>query len=136
MLNSNTGLTQPTIMTRTVEEAGPQLAVVATRLKLRNWLQLRRFFKVNGEVERQLRAAPSLVSYRLKADFLRLRFSTLSVWETNEAIGVFVRCGRQNEAIAIFDEIAVREASGFVRRKTSTPDGVTWEKARQKLEEQ
>ena len=50
--------------------------VVATRLKLRNWLQLRRFFKVNGEVERQLKASPGLVTYSLKADFLRLHFST------------------------------------------------------------
>ena len=123
-------------MARPDKLENPEVTAAATRLKLRNWLQLRRFFKVNGEVERQVRAAPGLISYRLKADFLRLRFSTLSFWETGQAIGAFVRSGPHQEAMAVFDEIAVREASGFVRWKTSTPDEVTWEKARQKLEEQ
>ena len=102
-----------------------QVTAVATRLKLRNWLQLRRFFRVNGEVERQLRATPGLISYRLKADFLRLRFSTLSFWETDQAIDAFVRSGSHQQAMAIFDEIAVREQSGFVRWDTAAPEEVT-----------
>ena len=111
------------------------VTVVATRLKLRNWLQLRRFFRVNGEVERQLRDAPGLIDHRLKADFLRLRFSTLSFWETDQAVGAFVGSGSHREAMAIFDEIAVREASGFVRWDTTAPEEVTWKEARKRLEE-
>ena len=110
-----------------------RVTVVATRLKLRNWLQLRRFFRVNGQVERQLRDAPGLISYRLKADFLRLRFSTLSFWDTDEAIGAFVGYGFHRDAIATFDEIAVREASSFVRWETTAPEAVTWQEGRQRL---
>ena len=32
--------------------------VVATRLQLKNWLKLWRFFRVNGRVQRQLKADP------------------------------------------------------------------------------
>ena len=107
--------------------------VVATRLKLRNWLQLGRFFKVNGQVERQLKASPGLITYSLKADFLRLHFSTLSVWEDNQSVGAFVSSGAHREAIAVFDEIAVREQSGFVRWKSSAAQDVTWKEARQRV---
>ena len=110
-----------------------QVTAVATSLKLRNWLQLRRFFRVNREVERQLKGTPGLISYRLKADFLRLRFSTLSFWENDEAIDAFVATGSHREAMAIFDEIAVREASGFVRWNPAAHEDVTREDAQMRL---
>ena len=109
------------------------VTVVATRLKLRNWRCLRRFFRINGAVERQLKADPGLISYRLRADFIRLRFSTISIWSGDEAIDGFVRTGNHLEALTAFDEIAVREQSAFVRWKTSEPRDVTWQECRERL---
>ena len=107
--------------------------VVATRLQLKNWLKLWRFFTVNRAVERQLKADPGLISYSLKADFLRLRFSTLSIWADDPTIDAFVRSGHHRHAIAMFDDIAVREQSVFVRWQTSAPQDVRWEEAAQRL---
>ena len=107
--------------------------VVATRLQLRNWLKLWRFFRVNGRVQRQLKADPGLIRYSLKADFLRLRFSTLSVWADDPTIDAFVRTGRHRHAIAVFDDIAVRDQSVFVRWQTPAPQDVTWEEAALRL---
>lgn len=94
-----------------------------------------RFFRVNGRIKRQLKDTPGLIGYWLHADFLRLRFSTLSVWENNGAIDSFVRTGAHLHAMAAFDEIAVREASGFTRWKTSIPGETTWEEADKRLAE-
>ena len=110
-----------------------QVTAVATRLKLLNWLQVRRFFRVNGAIERQLKDTPGLISYRLRADFLRLRFSTLSVWEGDEAIDAFVKSGSHRGAMAEFDEMAVRGESSFVRWSTADLQGITWEEGRRRL---
>ena len=107
--------------------------VVATRLQLKNWLKLWRFFRANGRVQRQLKADPGLISYSLKADFLRLRFPTLSVWADDPTIDAFVRTGRHRHAIAVFDDIAVRDQSVFVRWQTPAPQDVTWEEAALRL---
>ena len=115
----------------TVEER--QVTAVATRLKLLNWLQLRRFFRVNGAIERQLKDTSGLISYRLHADFLRLRFSTLSVWEDDRAVDAFVKSGSHREAMARFDEMAVRDESSFVRWNTADPQGITWDEGSRRL---
>ncbi|MCY4393065.1 MAG: DUF3291 domain-containing protein [Chloroflexi bacterium] len=106
---------------------------MATRLQLRSWLKLPRFFRVNNAVVRQLKADPNLISYALKADFLRLRFSTLSVWADDAAIRPFVESGQHRTALAVFDEIAVRDRSAFVRWRTDQPEDVSWEEARRRL---
>ncbi len=113
-------------------DEGP-VTVVATYLKLRSWLRLWRFFRVNGKVERQLKTTPGLIGYWLNADFLRLRFSTLSVWENDPAVDTFVRTGSHREAMAMFDKIALRDESHFVRWKTSDPHETTWEEADRRL---
>ena len=79
---------------------GKPMTVVGTSLKLRGWRQLRRFFKLNGAIKRQLNVSSGLVQYRLKADFLRLRFSTLSVWINGQAVDDFTNTGAHREAIA------------------------------------
>ncbi len=107
--------------------------VVATRLQLRGWRKLRRFFQVNRAVERQLRADPRLVSYRLRADFIRLQFSTMSIWTGDEPIDEFVWTGNHLGAVNAFDEIAVRERSAFVRWQTTNPQDVTWYECRERL---
>ena len=108
----------------TVEEQ--QVTVVATHLKLRSYLQLGRFFKVKRKVERQLQATPGLIGHWLDADYLRLRFSTLSVWKDDCAVDSFART-------AVFDEITTGDDSGFVRWKTADPQETTWEEADTRL---
>ena len=133
-----TAAAEPTVSEdpQAAERSGMQEAsamVVATRLQLKNWLKLWRFFRVNGRVQRQLKADPGLISYSLKADFLRLRFSTLSVWADDPTIDAFVRTGRHRHAMAVFDDIAVRDQSVFTRWQTPAPQDVTWEEAAQRL---
>lgn len=116
------------------QRAADQVTVVATSLKLRNVWQLRRFFRLNGGVTRQLDGGPTgLIGYWLKADFLRLRFSTLSVWESDAAVDDFVASDAHRAAMAGFDEISVRERSTFTRWYTNQHEETTWEAAFERL---
>ncbi len=112
---------------------GRQVTIAATRLKLRNHLQIRRFLQIHGEVERQARTAPGLIDYRVRADFLRLRFRTLSVWESDSSLDAFVRVGAHRDAMNTFDEIAVRGESAFVRWMAADALLPTWEEAAGRL---
>lgn len=112
-----------------------RVTVVATRLKLRSWLKLRHFFKINGEIKRQLKTTLGLIGFWLHADFLRLRFSTLSVWENRAAVDAFVRTGSHLHAMTVFDQLAVRELSGFTSWETTDPAETTWEEAFKRLDE-
>lgn len=123
----------PTNEAASTTQSNPMATVVATRLKLRGWRHLRRFFRANRAVERQLKADPGLISYRLKADFIRLHFSTMSVWSGDAAIDRFVRTGNHLTALQVFDHIAIREQSVFVRWNTTKPQEVTWSECRRRL---
>ena len=46
---------------------GAPVIVVATRLQLRGWRNLRRFFRLNGDIKAQLREEPGVVRYRRRA---------------------------------------------------------------------
>ena len=109
------------------------LIVVATRLQLRGVRHLRRFFGLNGDIKRQLRDAPGVLRYRRRADFLRLRFYTQSIWREAAAIDEFVRSGAHLNSMVVFDEIADREASAFLRWETPTARFPTWREARERL---
>ena len=107
--------------------------VVATRLQLRGWRHLRRFFRLNGDIKRQLGEAPGVVRYRRRADFGRLRFYTQSIWRESAAIDDFVRSGAHLHSMVVFDEIADRDASAFLRWETPTARFPTWREARERL---
>ncbi|MXV91371.1 MAG: DUF3291 domain-containing protein [Acidimicrobiia bacterium] len=109
------------------------MIVVATRLQLRGWRHLRRFFAINGEIKAQLRDDPGVVRYRRRADFLRLRFYTQSIWRESAAIDDFVRSGAHLQSMVVFDEIADRDASAFLRWEVSTQKFPTWHEARRSL---
>ena len=112
---------------------GTESTVVATMLKLKNLWKLPRFFKLYGDVTRQLRSTPGLVWYGRKADFLRLRFYTLSIWESDQAVNEFVKTGDHQTALLAFDGIANREASRFLRWTTTNLDEATWKEATKRL---
>ena len=107
--------------------------VVATRLQLRGWRQIRRFSQLNGAIKRQLKGIPGVIKYWLRADFLRLRFYTISVWEDDRSINEFVRTGNHRAAMGGFDEIAVRGESDFTRWRASAPVKADWRDAAERL---
>ncbi len=111
------------------------VVVVATRLALRNWCQLRRFFRLNSGIKRQLRGAPGLVRYRRRANFLRLHFFTQSIWRDAAALDDFVRTGAHLEAMVVFDEVADRDTSAFLRWEVLAAKFPTWRDARTRLAE-
>ena len=112
---------------------GQLVVVVATRLQLCGWRQIRRFFQFNGAIKRQLKGTPGSINYWLRADFLRLRFYTISVWEDDRSIDEFVRIGDHRAAMAGFDEVAVRGESDFTRWKTAPPMKADWRDAAKRL---
>ena len=102
------------------------MIVVATRLQLRGWRNLRRFFRLNGDIKAQLREAPGVVRYRRRANFGRLQFCTQSIWRDAAALEGFVRSGAHLHSMAAFDEIADRDASAFLRWEAPEPKFPTW----------
>ncbi len=107
--------------------------VVATRLQLRGWRHLRRFFALNGDIKAQLREAPGVVRHRRRANFGRLRFFTQSIWRDAAALDSFVRSGAHLHSMVVFDEIADRDASAFLRWEAPEPKFPTWREGRARL---
>ncbi len=116
-----------------MQEQGREFSVVATTLFLNRWWNLPRFFSLVGGVRRQLKETPGLVRYQLKANFLKLQFSTLSIWESGNAIDDFAHKGPHLTALQAFPTLA-KKGSAFVRWTTTSPDAVTWKEAFQRLQ--
>ena len=74
-----------------------------------------------------------VLGHWVRTEFPRLRFFTLSVWASDQAVADFVRSGAHREAMDVFGEIGVRGSSGFVRWKTSEHEETTWEEAAKRL---
>lgn len=115
------------------QEGKQEFVVEATNLLLNHWWNLPRFFSLTQGVQRQLRETPGLVRYRLKASFLKLQFSTLSIWESQEAVNDFARKGAHLAAIQALPTLA-KAGTAFVRWTATEPNTVTWEEAFQRLQ--
>ena len=109
------------------------MIVVATRLQLRGWRHLRHFFGLNGDIKAQLRETPGAVRYRRRANFLRLQFFTQSIWRDATALDDFVRSGAHLHSMVVFEEIADRDASAFLRWEVPAPKFPTWRESRRRL---
>ena len=109
------------------------MIVAATRLQLRGWRHLRHFFRLNGAIKAQLREAPGVVRYRRRANFPRLQFFTQSIWRDATALDDFVRSGAHLHSMVVFEEIADRDASAFLRWEAPAPKFPTWRQARKRL---
>ena len=110
-----------------------EFTVVATSLKLASLWKLPRFLRFTNRIGGQLRTTPGMVSHRLKADFLRLRFSTISIWDSDASIDEFVKQGAHQVAMQAVADVANPEASKFVRWKTADREEVTWSEAFRRL---
>ncbi|HEX7096210.1 MAG TPA: hypothetical protein VF183_10030 [Acidimicrobiales bacterium] len=70
-----------------------QLVVMGSRLRLQSPRHLVRFLRGTRAINRQLRSSPGLVDSKLRAQFGKLTFWTLSSWESEEALQRFARSG-------------------------------------------
>jgi heme-degrading monooxygenase HmoA len=65
--------------------------VMASRLELSSTRHLPRFLRDSIRVNRQVKSAPGRIDSKLRADFGKLTFWTLSSWEDEAAMRAFVR---------------------------------------------
>jgi hypothetical protein len=104
----------------------------ASRLPLRRYRDIPGFLRDTRTVRAQLREAPGLAGYSLRAQFLRKTFWTLSLWESAPDLALFA-AGDRHRGIAA--GLANRiKAPLFVRWPHEFKDGPpTWSAARARL---
>lgn len=73
--------------------------VSITRLRVRSPRVALSFFRRLGPVQAQMRDTPGLVAYGLRAQLLRMTFSTFGVFEDRHALAEFVRSTAHGEAM-------------------------------------
>jgi hypothetical protein len=82
-------------------------------------------------VEQQLKGTQGLVRYGLKADLLRRRFWTFSVWVDKASVNAFVHSGAHNAAVERFPDWA-GERAAFV--EWNSRDGsINWKDAAERM---
>jgi quinol monooxygenase YgiN len=72
-------------------EPGRDYLVMASHLPLQRVTSTLRFFRAVSAVRKQLRTAPGLVGYTLRAKPLARDYWTLSVWTDRSALQAFMR---------------------------------------------
>ena len=85
----------------TTESIAPDrdYVVSITRLRVRSPRTALAFFRRLGPVQAQLRDTPGLVAFGLRAQLLRMTFSTYGVFEDRRALAAFVRSSAHGEAM-------------------------------------
>jgi len=73
--------------------------VSVTRLQIRSPRTALSFFRRLGPVQRQMRNSPGLVSFGLRAQLLKMTFSTYGVFEDRKAMVAFVSSAAHGDAM-------------------------------------
>ena len=81
--------TKPWVTFRQPDPAREYL-VLLSELPLKRWRDMGVFLLYTWRIQGQLRRAPGLLGYSLRAHILQRRFWTLSVWEGEAALQQFV----------------------------------------------
>ena len=110
---------------------GGEFHCVATFLPVRSWTSMIPFLRMSGRVEKQLKQTRGLARYSVRADFLRKRFWTLTVWKDKKFIDSFVQLEPHAEAVRKFKDWA-GEGAAFVEWSTAN-SSIDWDIAMQKL---
>lgn len=127
----------PTLPWTTPNPARPQTRalVMASRLEVRSYKDVPRFFLKSLAAWRQVKTAPGALGASLIAQPLKRTFWTLSAWESREALYTYAKAEphrtvmtslrpTMNESVFTFWEVPVEELP------------IRWPDARQKLVEQ
>ena len=70
-----------------------------TELVLRRYRDVPGFVLSSLRVKRQLKGTEGVEQFRLKANFLRKRFTTTSTWVDNDALQRFIAAGAHRDAM-------------------------------------
>lgn len=73
---------------------------LGSMLVLNSYRDVPRFLYWTLRIRKQLKHAPGLVGYSLKAEPWKKRFWTLSAWSSKDAMETFVRSGAHKEMLA------------------------------------
>jgi heme-degrading monooxygenase HmoA len=71
-------------------EPGREYVALLSELYLDSVRTMPAFFSYSGKIQAQLKRSPGLIGFSLNAHVFRKKFWTLSVWESDEAIALFV----------------------------------------------
>lgn len=122
------------VFVRQVEVGGgtfPQVVYIATFLPVRRWRHVIPFMRMSSKVAGQLQGTPGLLRFGLRADPLRKRFWTVSVWKDRASADAFVRTDPHLTATSRFADWA-GDGAAFV--SWSSGDGtIDWDDALRRL---
>lgn len=71
-------------------EPGREYVAMLSELYLDSFRTMPAFFSYSGKIQAQLKRSPGLIGFSLNTHVFRKKFWTLSVWESAEAIALFV----------------------------------------------
>ena len=112
--------------------AGGEFLCVATFLPVQRWRDVLPFLRMTSRVERQLAESEGLVRYGLRADPLRKRFWTFTVWQGRDAANAFVAAEPHATAVRRFRDWA-GEGAAFVEWE-SAEGSIDWGEALRRLQ--
>jgi heme-degrading monooxygenase HmoA len=95
--------------------------VMASRLRLSSVRHLPAFLRASARVNKQAKAAPGHLGSRLRAQFGKLTFWTLSAWEDEAAMTAFVRTAPHTDAMRDLRDRGAMRSGEF--RSWDAPSG-------------
>lgn len=104
---------------------------IATFLPVRRWRDVVPFLVMSFRVSKQAKKSAGYVVHALKADFPKRHFWTLSIWESRQAVGLFVRSGPHSEAVKKFKDWA-DDSAAFVEW-SNLGKSIDWSEAMERL---
>ncbi|MGW7041870.1 DUF3291 domain-containing protein [Streptomyces avermitilis] len=127
----------PTLPWTTVEEPAPgaESFVMASRLEVRRFADVPRFFLRSLATWKQVKTAPGAFGASLVAEPLKRTFWTLSAWEDKEALYTYVKT--EPHRTIMNDLRSTMSGSVFTFWRTPADElPVDWADARRRLAEQ
>ncbi len=104
----------------------------ATFLRVRRWRDVIFFLRMSSGVQKQLKGTSGLVRYGLRANFLRKRYWTYSVWADRASVDAFLRAEPHRTAMRRLSQWIAPGDAAFVTWE-STDDSINWKEGLDRL---
>ena len=104
----------------------------ATFFPVRRWIDVIHFLRMSSGVQKQLKETSGLVRYGLRANVIRKRYWTFSVWADRASLDAFLQAEPHATAIRRMRQWVVPGDSAFVTWK-STDDSINWKEGLDRL---